>query len=144
MKSTYGVPPFRLVNRGFGEVVLAVQLAYVIPSLAFLLQAVTSGDNLPHEAAYFWLTGSLSAFLDNAPTYLVFFELAGGDAQALMIRDHLLPLVRDHGTRRYEGDPPRPHRGRLHRVIGEHIGQAAGLAVRPVYHDEPVTQRRRS
>ena len=23
----------------------------------------------------------LSAFLDNAPTYLVFFELAGGDAQ---------------------------------------------------------------
>ena len=26
----------------------------------------------------------LSAFLDNAPTYLVFFELAGGDAQTLM------------------------------------------------------------
>ena len=26
---------------------------------------------------YFWLTGILSAFLDNAPTYLVFFELAG-------------------------------------------------------------------
>ena len=35
----------------------------------------------PHEVAYFWLTGVLSAFLDNAPTYLVFFELAGGDAQ---------------------------------------------------------------
>ena len=32
----------------------------------------------------FWLTGLLSAFLDNAPTYLVFFNLAGGDAQALM------------------------------------------------------------
>jgi Na+/H+ antiporter NhaD/arsenite permease-like protein len=27
--------------------------------------------------AYFWLTGVLSAFLDNAPTYLVFFDLAG-------------------------------------------------------------------
>ena len=26
----------------------------------------------------FWLTGVLSAALDNAPTYLVFFELAGG------------------------------------------------------------------
>ncbi|MGE5250787.1 MAG: hypothetical protein ACM3QS_11305 [Bacteroidota bacterium] len=37
----YGVPPFRLVNRGFGEVVLAIQLAYVVPSLAFLLQAGT-------------------------------------------------------------------------------------------------------
>jgi Na+/H+ antiporter NhaD/arsenite permease-like protein len=33
---------------------------------------------------YFWATGLLSSFLDNAPTYLVFFNLAGGDAQALM------------------------------------------------------------
>ena len=39
---------------------------------------------VPNEVAYFWLTGLLSAFLDNAPTYLVFFELAGGDAQTLM------------------------------------------------------------
>ncbi len=39
---------------------------------------------MPNEVAYFWLTGVLSAFLDNAPTYLVFFELAGGDATALM------------------------------------------------------------
>ncbi len=37
-------------------------------------------DGAPHEVAYFWLTGVLSAFLDNAPTYLVFFQLAGGDA----------------------------------------------------------------
>ncbi|MGH6682304.1 MAG: sodium:proton antiporter, partial [Pseudolabrys sp.] len=51
---------------------------------AFLLQAVTARDGQPHEAAYFWLTGGLSAFLDNAPTYLVFFELASGDAAALM------------------------------------------------------------
>ncbi len=35
-------------------------------------------------ASYFWMTGLLSAFLDNAPTYLVFFQLAGGDAQNLM------------------------------------------------------------
>ena len=33
---------------------------------------------------YFWLTGILSAFLDNAPTYLVFFNMAGGDAIQLM------------------------------------------------------------
>ena len=52
--------------------------------IAFLLQAVTAKDGLPHEAAYFWLTGVLSGFLDNAPTYLVFFELAGGDAKQLM------------------------------------------------------------
>jgi len=33
---------------------------------------------------YFWATGVLSSFLDNAPTYLVFFNLAGGDAEVLM------------------------------------------------------------
>lgn len=46
----------------------------------WLLKAVTAHDGSPHEVAYFWLTGLLSAFLDNAPTYLVFFQLAGGDA----------------------------------------------------------------
>jgi Na+/H+ antiporter NhaD/arsenite permease-like protein len=53
-------------------------------SLAWLLAAVTTSDGSPHNVAYFWLTGLLSAFLDNAPTYLVFFELAGGDAAKLM------------------------------------------------------------
>jgi Na+/H+ antiporter NhaD/arsenite permease-like protein len=53
-------------------------------AFAWLLHAVTAHDGSPHEAAYFWLTGALSGFLDNAPTYLVFFELAGGDAKTLM------------------------------------------------------------
>ena len=44
-----------------------------------LLALVTNADGSPNNAAYFWLTGGLSSFLDNAPTYLVFFELAGGD-----------------------------------------------------------------
>jgi Na+/H+ antiporter NhaD/arsenite permease-like protein len=51
---------------------------------AWLLEAVNAGDGGPSNVAYFWLTGALSAFLDNAPTYLVFFELAGGDAVKLM------------------------------------------------------------
>ena len=51
---------------------------------AWLLRAVTEKDGSPHEVAYFWLSGLLSAFLDNAPTYLVFFQLAGGDAAVLM------------------------------------------------------------
>ena len=51
---------------------------------AWLLRAVTERGGSPHEVAYFWLTGLLSAFLDNAPTYLVFFQLAGGDAAKLM------------------------------------------------------------
>ncbi len=32
---------------------------------------------------YFWLTGILSGLLDNAPTYLIFFNAAGGDAEVL-------------------------------------------------------------
>lgn len=51
---------------------------------AWLIEAVTLPDGAPNDVAYFWFTGLLSAFLDNAPTYLVFFELAGGDPQALM------------------------------------------------------------
>lgn len=53
-------------------------------ALHMLTQAVTQADGAPHPLSYFWLTGVLSAFLDNAPTYLVFFEMAGGDAKSLM------------------------------------------------------------
>ena len=49
-----------------------------------LLSLVSTPDGKPVDAAYFWLTGLLSSFLDNAPTYLVFFNLAGGDAEKLM------------------------------------------------------------
>lgn len=35
----YSIPPFRFVNRGFGEFLLAAQLAYVFPSIAYILQA---------------------------------------------------------------------------------------------------------
>lgn len=35
----YAVPPARLLNRGFGELILSAHLAYVIPSIGFLLQA---------------------------------------------------------------------------------------------------------
>ena len=45
---------------------------------------VTNPDGSPNNAMYFWLTGGLSSFLDNAPTYLVFFNAAGGDPQQLM------------------------------------------------------------
>lgn len=49
-----------------------------------VLSMVTRGDGSPNPMAYFWLTGILSSFLDNAPTYLVFFQMAGGDATHLM------------------------------------------------------------
>jgi len=45
---------------------------------------VIDASGAPRDQAIFWTTGVLSAFLDNAPTYLVFFNLAGGDATVLM------------------------------------------------------------
>jgi Na+/H+ antiporter NhaD/arsenite permease-like protein len=53
-------------------------------AFSWLLVTVTAPDGTPLPIAYFWATGILSAFLDNAPTYLVFFELAGGNARELM------------------------------------------------------------
>ncbi len=38
----YAIPPLRLVDRGFGELILAAHIAYVIPTIGFLLQA---GEN---------------------------------------------------------------------------------------------------
>jgi len=66
----------------------------IIPAIA-ILKAGTSGvlsfviTSVSNEAGpinymYFWATGILSSFLDNAPTYLVFFNTAGGDASVLM------------------------------------------------------------
>jgi Na+/H+ antiporter NhaD/arsenite permease-like protein len=82
--------PIREVAKLFAAIfvaitpVLAMLQAGRDGQFAFLLTAVTANDGQPHQVAYFWLTGVLSAFLDNAPTYLVFFELAGGNAATLM------------------------------------------------------------
>ncbi|MDP3820589.1 MAG: sodium:proton antiporter [Burkholderiales bacterium] len=53
-------------------------------AFAAVVRAVTGPDGQPLPWAYFWFSGVLSSFLDNAPTYLVFFNLAGGDAPTLM------------------------------------------------------------
>ncbi len=52
-------------------------------SAAGLIQLLNA-DGQPNNVMYFWITGLLSSFLDNAPTYLLFFNLAGGDENQLM------------------------------------------------------------
>jgi Na+/H+ antiporter NhaD/arsenite permease-like protein len=64
--------------------VLAMLRAGAAGPFAAVVGAVTDAAGQPQPWAYFWLSGSLSSFLDNAPTYLVFFNLAGGDPAALM------------------------------------------------------------
>jgi Na+/H+ antiporter NhaD/arsenite permease-like protein len=49
-----------------------------------VVRLVTDAQGRPIDAMVFWATGLLSSFLDNAPTYLVFFNLVGGDVQTLM------------------------------------------------------------
>jgi Na+/H+ antiporter NhaD/arsenite permease-like protein len=64
--------------------VLAMLKAGEAGAFAAVTRAVTGVDGQPVPWAYFWFSGILSSFLDNAPTYLVFFNLAGGDPQTLM------------------------------------------------------------
>ncbi|HQQ69655.1 MAG TPA: sodium:proton antiporter [Alicycliphilus sp.] len=64
--------------------VIAMLKAGVNGPFGAIVSAVTRPDGQPDPAMYFWASGLLSSFLDNAPTYLVFFNTAGGDAATLM------------------------------------------------------------
>ena len=54
--------------------------ATIRPVLNLLVQAPLAPGATP---LWFWLAGLCSAFLDAAPTYLIFFQAAGGDAARL-------------------------------------------------------------
>jgi Na+/H+ antiporter NhaD/arsenite permease-like protein len=64
--------------------VIAILRAGQDGAMGGIVRMVTDGQGQPVNAMYFWLTGILSSFLDNAPTYLVFFNLAGGEPATLM------------------------------------------------------------
>ncbi|MBS0307833.1 MAG: sodium:proton antiporter [Proteobacteria bacterium] len=64
--------------------VIAMLRAGAAGGFAPVVNAVTDASGEPINTMYFWATGVLSAFLDNAPTYLVFFNTAGGDPHVLM------------------------------------------------------------
>ncbi|MFG1347042.1 sodium:proton antiporter [Xanthobacter autotrophicus DSM 431] len=82
--------PIREVAKLFAAIfltiipVIAILKAGANGAFSPLVALVTGPDGQPVNVWYFWLTGALSAFLDNAPTYLVFFNLAGGDPHQLM------------------------------------------------------------
>lgn len=67
--------------------VLAILQAGERGAFAGLISLVHDSAGQPINTMYFWMTGMLSAFLDNAPTYLVFFNMAGGDPHQLMRGD---------------------------------------------------------
>lgn len=63
--------------------VLAILKAGALGAMAPVVALVSDEQGRPIDLMYFWITGALSSFLDNAPTYLVFFNLASGDAATL-------------------------------------------------------------
>ena len=86
----FGWAPMQEVAKLFAGIfltiipVIAMLKAGVNGPFGAIVAAVTRPDGTPDPAMYFWATGLLSSFLDNAPTYLVFFNTAGGDAATLM------------------------------------------------------------
>ena len=64
--------------------VLAMLQAGEKGAFSGIIALVHDAAGKPINIMYFWMSGILSAFLDNAPTYLVFFNMAGGDPHTLM------------------------------------------------------------
>ena len=81
----------------------------VIPALALLSESQESFSSLT-SSMYFWLTGILSSFLDNAPTYLVFFTSTGLSPNELMLSVDLLLAISSGavfmGAMTYIGNAP--------------------------------------
>ncbi len=65
-------------------VLFAGIFATMIPALA-LLESVGGNAGLTEPWQYYWITGALSGFLDNAPTYLAFASVAQGQVGAASI-----------------------------------------------------------
>ena len=89
---------------------IAILKAGTNGALAFIISSV-SNDSGPINMMYFWYTGILSSFLDNAPTYLVFFNTAGGDPITLMgeLKNTLLAISAGAvfmGANTYIGNAP--------------------------------------
>lgn len=104
--------------------VIAMLKAGIHGPFGAIISAVTRPDGQPDPAMYFWATGVLSSFLDNAPTYLVFFNTAGGDPQVLMTT--LAPTLAAVSA------------GAVFMGANSYIGNAPNLMVKAVAEDRGV------
>jgi Na+/H+ antiporter NhaD/arsenite permease-like protein len=104
--------------------VIAMLRAGVDGPFGAIIAAVTRPDGTPDPAMYFWASGLLSSFLDNAPTYLVFFNTAGGDPQVLMTT--LAPTLAAISA------------GSVFMGANSYIGNAPNLMVKAIAEDRGV------
>ena len=105
--------------------VIAMLKAGTAGPFAAVVNLVTHPDGSPNPAMYFWATGILSSFLDNAPTYLVFFNTAGGDPQALMTT--------------YASTLAAISAGAVFMGANSYIGNAPNMMVKAIAEDRGVT-----
>lgn len=89
-----------------------------------VIRLVTRPDGTADPAMYFWASGVLSSFLDNAPTYLVFFNTAGGDPAVLMTQ--LAPVLAAISA------------GSVFMGANTYIGNAPNLMVKSIAEDRGV------
>ena len=63
--------------------------------MSWMKNIITDSEGTNIDYMYFWLTGILSSFLDNAPTYVVFFTtaLGGNDVEWLMVTGNTLLAI---------------------------------------------------
>jgi Na+/H+ antiporter NhaD/arsenite permease-like protein len=89
-ENEFGWEPIREVAKIFAAIFItmvtpiAMLKAGVDGPLGFVMSSLVEPNGGFINSRFFWATGSLSSFLDNAPTYIVFFEAAGGKATELM------------------------------------------------------------
>ena len=74
----------------FSGIFIAMQVPLAI--LKASGESITASMNQPWQ--FFWATGSLSSFLDNAPTYVVFFKLSQSlpDGELMQVNDGTIPI----------------------------------------------------
>jgi Na+/H+ antiporter NhaD/arsenite permease-like protein len=104
--------------------VIAMLRAGADGAFAPIVGLVTSPEGQPIPSMYFWASGFLSSFLDNAPTYLVFFNLASGDPQLLMTS--LAPVLAAISA------------GSVFMGANTYIGNAPNLMVKAIAEDRGI------
>lgn len=126
----FGWAPMQEVAKLFAGIfltiipVIAMLRAGIDGPFGAIVAAVTRPDGQPDPAMYFWASGLLSSFLDNAPTYLVFFNIAGGDPAVLMTR--LAPTLAAISA------------GAVFMGANSYIGNAPNLMVKAIAEDRGV------
>ena len=77
--------PFLEVARTFFVIFIVIApVLFILEENSELIKKYINTASENPSGIYFWLCGAASSVLDNAPSYLLFFNMAGGSANELM------------------------------------------------------------